>query len=121
MRFLVSSLLIGLLSFAFCIYLPWWFIAVVGFTVSMLIRQRPVWAFLSGFLSLFLLWGGMSLWISVQNNHILAHRLSMIIIQKDQPYLLMLITACIGGIVGGLAALSGSLFHKKPALVTDKK
>ena len=54
-KYIVSILLTALLSFVCGLYLPWWSIAVAAFAVSLLIRQRPLASFLSGFLGVFLL------------------------------------------------------------------
>lgn len=112
MKFVVSFVLMAFLSFTACLYFPWWSIAIVCFLVSVFIHQKAGMAFLSGFLALFLLWGGLSLWISQNNNHILAHRISQLIIKKDDPYMLILFTGLIGALVGGLAAISGSYTRK---------
>ncbi len=112
MKFIVSIVLMAFLSFTAGLYFPWWSIAIVCFLVSVFIHQKAGMAFLAGFLALFLLWGGLSVWISYNNNHILAHRVSQLIVKKDDPYLLMLVTGLIGAIVGGLAAISGSYTRK---------
>ncbi len=107
MKFVVSILLMGALSAAACLFFPWWSIAVVCFVVAVCIPQ-PHWvSFCTGFLSLFIVWAGLSYWISDQNNHILAHRVSILILKKDSPLGLILLTGFIGGIVGGLSALTG--------------
>jgi hypothetical protein len=108
MKFIISLLLMALLSFAFCLYLPWWSTAIACFLVSVFIKQKRWLAFVTGFLSVFLLWGGLSLWLSVMNDHILAHKVSMIILKKDSPTSLILITGLIGAITGSLSAWSGS-------------
>lgn len=108
MKFILSVLLIMLFSFCACLFFPWWSIAVVAFLVSLFLPQRPFPSFLSGFISLFLLWGSLSLWISVKNGHILAHRVSILIFKTDSPYLLIIVTALIGAIVAGFAALTAS-------------
>ena len=113
MKFIVSIILIALLSFASCLYFPWWSIAVVAFLVAALIPQSPGISFLTGFLALFLLWGVLSFWISSSNEHVLAHKVSLIILKMDNPYLLMLTTALIGGIVSGFAAITGSFLRKR--------
>jgi len=113
MKFLVSLILTALLSLAACIYFPWWSIAIVAFVVAVLIPQEAGLSFLAGFLSLFLLWGILSFWISSSNDHILAHKISQIIIKIDNPYLLMFVTALIGGVVAGFAAITGSFLRKK--------
>ena len=113
MKFIISLLLMALLSFTACLYLDWWSIAIACFVVAALIRQRPGIAFLTGFLALFLLWGGLSFWISNNNGHLLAHKVSILLFKTDNPYLLIIITGFIGAIVGALAALTGSLLRKK--------
>lgn len=113
MKFAASTLLILLLSFLACLYFPWWSIALIAFVVSLLIPQKPGVAFFSGFAALFLLWGILSFWISTNNEHILAHRVSLLILKTDSPFLLILITALIGALVGGLAALTGSFIRSK--------
>jgi hypothetical protein len=113
MKFIVSIILIALLSFAACLYFPWWSIAIVAFIVTALIPQWPGMSFLTGFLALFLLWGILSFWVSSSNDDILAHKVSLLILKIDSPYLLMFATALIGGLVAGLAAMTGSFIRKK--------
>jgi len=111
MKTAITTILILLLSFCACLYFPWWSIAVVAFIVSALIPQSPLTAFLSGFAALFLLWAGLSFWISSNNDHILAHRVSLLIFKTESTFLLIIVTAFIGAIVAGLAALTASFIH----------
>ena len=108
MKFLISLGLMALLSFVACLYLPWWSIALVAFIVSILILQPPLKAFLSGFLGVFLLWMIFSLTVDASNDHILSHRIAGVFPLGGYSFLLVLLTAFIGGMVGGMAALSGS-------------
>ncbi|MEJ7740161.1 MAG: hypothetical protein WKF97_22295 [Chitinophagaceae bacterium] len=117
MKLLVSIALIALLSFAASLYFPWWCIAVVALIVITLIPQPPLHAFLAGFISIFILWSVMAFWISINNEHILARRISLIILKMEAPLLLVLLTGFIGALIAGLAALAGS-FLRKP--VTHK-
>lgn len=112
MKFIISLILTAALSFAACLYFPWWSIAIAAFIVAALIPQQPGKAFLTGFLALFFLWAALSFWISNNNEHLLAHKVSLIILKMDSPYLLILASASIGAVVAGLAALSGSLLRK---------
>lgn len=116
-KFIVSVLLIALLSFTICLYMPWWSIALVAFIVSMIIQQKHYLSFIAGFLSLLLLWGGLAWYISTANHHILAHRISPVILGKDAPMTLIIITAFIGALTAGFAALSGSLLRS----IVDKR
>ncbi|MEO5781707.1 MAG: hypothetical protein ABIQ07_00460 [Ginsengibacter sp.] len=113
MKFIVSIILIALLSFAACLYFPWWSIGIVSFLVTALIPQGAAKSFFTGFVALFFLWGGLSFWISNNNDHILAHKVSLLFLKVDSPYLLIITTALIGGFVAGLAALTGSFLRKK--------
>lgn len=113
MKFWFSVLLIALLSFAACLYLPWWVIAIAGFLVALIIPLRPGRSFLAGFIALFLLWAGMSFFISSANDHLLAHKLSVLFIKADNPVLLILLTGFIGGLVAGLGSLTGSFVTGK--------
>ncbi len=108
MKFLVSIVLIFLISFAACLYLPWWSIAIVSLLVAMVFHQKPLWSFLAGFCALFLLWTILAFVISSSNNHILAHRMSLVILKDDSPFMLMFATGMIGALVAGFAALAGS-------------
>lgn len=113
MKLIISILLTALLSFVSCLYLPWWSVAIAAFIVTAFIHQRPGKAFLMGFAGVFLLWGVLTWYISSRNEHILAHKVSVLIIQSDNVPLLIMLTALIGGIVGGLGALTGSYLGKK--------
>ena len=112
MKFIISIALIALLSFAACLYLPWWSIAIAAFVVAVVIPQKAGWAFLSGFIALFLLWGGLSAWLSSNNDHLLAGKISILLLNKNNPYLMIAMSALIGGLVAGFAALSGAYLRK---------
>ncbi|MEJ7586428.1 MAG: hypothetical protein WKI04_02580 [Ferruginibacter sp.] len=112
MKMIVSIILIALLSAAACLYLPWWIIAGVAFLVAALIPQKPGLSFLTGFIALFLLWGLLALYISNNNNHLLAHKVSVLILKMDNPVLLIIVTALIGALVAGFASLAASYLRK---------
>lgn len=113
MKFISSLLLTALLSYAACLFLPWWSIALAAFLVAFFISQKIGWAFLSGFLSIFILWFALSQYISSKNEDILAHKISQIILQTDNPFMLMLVTGLVGGIVAGFAAAAGASLQMK--------
>jgi hypothetical protein len=112
MKFLVSILLIALLSFAVGLYLPWWSLALVAFLVAALIHQKAGRAFLSGFLALFLLWGIMAFIIDQRNQHILSTKIATLLPLAGSYILLIFITALIGGLVAGFAAMAGSYLKR---------
>ncbi len=112
MKFIISLILIALLSFAICLYLPWWSIAIVSFTVPLVIWQKAYLDFIAGFIALLLLWGGLAWYISASNNHLLAEKIALLVVKKNNPFALITLTAVIGALVGGFAALTGSLLRK---------
>jgi hypothetical protein len=88
-------------------------VAVVALFISVIIQQKHLISFICGFVSLFFLWGFLSFWISMKNDDILAHRVSMLIFKVDSPSLLIFATALIGAMVAGFAALTGSYLRKE--------
>lgn len=111
----ITTILIMLFSFLSCLYFPWWSIAVVAFLVALIIPQRPWASFLTAFFALFILWGFLSLIISINNGNILADRVSLLIFKTQSTFLLILVTAFIGALVAGLGGLTASFLR------TDKK
>ncbi len=112
MKCVVSILLIALLSLVTGIFLPWWVISLAAALVGVLIPQRPIMAFLSGFVALFLLWGLMAWGIDSANGSILSQRIAQILPLDGSPFLLILVTGFVGALVGGMAALTGSYLKR---------
>ena len=111
MKFFVSILLIALLTFALGLYLPWWTLAVVAFVVAALIHQHAGKSFLSGFIALFLLWGVLAFSIDQKNQQVLSKKIASLLSLGDSSFVLVLVTALIGALVAGFAAMSGSLLR----------
>jgi hypothetical protein len=108
MKFLLSILLTAALSFLAGMFLPWWSIAVVALLVALFLPQRTGLDFLSGFIGIFLMWTLVSAWIDIENEHLLSHKLAKIFPLGGSSLLLILVTALVGGLVGGFAAMAGS-------------
>ena len=108
MKFSVALLLTALLSFVAGLYFPWWSIAIISFLVALLVKQKAGMAFAAGFSGLVLLWTGLAWWINVKNENILSARIGELLGIGNNPFLLITITAIIGGLVAGFAAMSGS-------------
>ena len=107
MKFFIAVLLTGLLSFVFGLYLPWWSIAPAAFIIAFGIRQEPGAAGMAGFLGVFILWFVLSWWIDYNNNSILSKKIAVILPLGGSVWLLILVTAFVGGLISGLAALAG--------------
>lgn len=108
MKFLISLILTSILTFAFGLYLPWWSLTIAAFLVALAAGRSTGLSILAGFLGVFLLWAITTWIISSGNDHILAHRMSRVILKNDHPILLIVITGLIGGILGGISAWTGA-------------
>jgi len=111
-KFIISLLLIALLSFISGLFFPWWTIAVAAFVVCALIPQRPLASFFTGFLALFLLWGGLATYIDLANNSILSTRVAGLVYLHGSSVALLLVTGFIGALVGGGGALTAAFLRK---------
>lgn len=113
MKLLVAIILTALLSFVGGLYLPWWSVAIAAFISVLLIPLTSGRAFLTGFAGVFLLWFLLAWWIDVKNQHILSKKIAEIFPLGGSSMAIILITAFIGALVGGLGALSGSYLRKR--------
>lgn len=77
--------------------------------VAAFVPQKTGLSVLAGALGMFLLWGCMPFFISKANDDILAHRMAQFILKKDEPGMLILITALLGAVSGAWGALTGIL------------
>ena len=108
MRFLLATLLTASLSFIAGLYLPWWSIAIVAFLVALLIKQKIGLAYLAGFTGIYFLWGGLALLIDIRNKSLLSHKIAQVLPLNGSSFYLIMVTAFVGALVAGFAAMSGS-------------
>ncbi|AII51730.1 hypothetical protein [Hymenobacter sp. APR13] len=90
------------------LFLPWWVITPLCMGLAFFSAATPGPAFGTGFLGIGLGWLGLAGWLSLQNHHILAQRVAQLLPLGGSAGALLLVTAIVGGLVGGLAALAGS-------------
>ncbi|MFP8489762.1 hypothetical protein ACKGJO_11800 [Gracilimonas sp. Q87] len=110
---MLLTALIIITAFLLNLFLPWWSIAIPGLIFGYIFNKKALSSFAWGFLALFLLWGGQALYIHVANDGILSSRIAEIL-SVGSPILVVLITAILGGLVSGLATLTGSLVKETP-------
>lgn len=107
---MLLTLLIIITAFLLNLFLPWWSIALPGLVFGYQLKKKGLVSFGWGFLALFLLWGGQALYIHFANDGILSTRIATML-GVSSPYLVILITGVLGGLVSGLATLTGSLLY----------
>jgi hypothetical protein len=114
MKFIVQTIFIFLMSWLLQAFLPWWTMAIGAFAVGFVFANSGWRSFFAGLLGVGLLWFGMSLYIDISTQSQLAERVARLFPGKAVP-LLYLFTALVGGLVGGLASLTGSILtYRKP-------
>lgn len=104
---MISFLIIVLLSVLAQLVLPWWSVALVAFAVCFWRSQTGMQAFWAGFAGIASVWQLYALFIHIQNDGILTGRMSQLLFKANSPIVLLELTVLIGGLIGGLAALSG--------------
>lgn len=112
MKFIVSLLLTAFLAYVICLFLPWWSFAITSFIVALTIQQKGWKSFVSGFLALFIFWGLYAFILDNNNHHLLSTKIAELFPLNGSYVLLLVITAFIGGIISGFAALTGSFTGK---------
>ena len=117
MKFLIQIVLTVLLSYVAEHFLPWWTIGLCAAIVAMGLNLNKITAFLGGFTSISLLWMAVATLIDVRTNSILSTKIAPLLGFQSST-LLILLTGLVGGLVGGLGALSGQQLH---TLLTQKE
>lgn len=110
-------IVIIILSFLLQLVLPWWVILVLSFAVCGMIGKTAKISFWQPFLAIFMLWVAMALYKSIPNNHVLATRVAEMIGVKLW-FIILPLTAFIGGLVAGISGYCGFCFRK--AVLNDK-
>lgn len=107
MKFLIQILLTIVVCLLLQLFLPWWTLAIGAFAVAFLFDNKSVPSFAAGFIGVALLWVAMAGYISFSTDSILTSKLNQLL-----PVNSFIITALVGGLVGGFGGLTGSLFRK---------
>jgi hypothetical protein len=110
MKFFIQLLAIIVLAYLLELFLPWYYIAVASFVMGYVLKSKA--NFLAGFLAIGILWFAKAWLQDSAGSSDLAERVAHIFALPKKE-LLFLVTAIVGGLVGGFAALSGSLLKRK--------
>ncbi|MCG8374811.1 MAG: hypothetical protein MI700_14810 [Balneolales bacterium] len=109
---MVLAILILIGAWVMNLFFPWWGIAIPGLILGYQFNKSTMGSLGWGFLGVFLLWGGQAFWIHIANDGILSTRIANML-GVGSPWIVILITAVLGGVVSGLATMTGSLFNGK--------
>lgn len=112
MRFLLSIVFTGLLVFLGGLVFPWWWLAVASFLVAIVWPQHPFKSFMGGLMGGLITWFVLALIADSANDQILSTRMAAVF-SLSKPFMLVIITGAVGGIVAGMAALSAALLRSR--------
>lgn len=104
-------ILIALLAWILGLFLPWWSLAIPCVLLGAWLGKSSGRSFLYGFLGVALLWLLQSIFIHIGNAGVLSERIGELLSLPD-PILVIIITAVIGGLAGGLSTMTGFYFSK---------
>jgi hypothetical protein len=108
MKTFLAILSIFFIGALFDLFAPWYTIAIIALVISAIFNESAGTAFLSGFIGVFLLWLFTAITKTWGNEGILVERMSALI--GVSGILLYLITALMGGIIGGFGSITGYYF-----------
>jgi hypothetical protein len=112
MKFLAHFVAVLLLSWILQSFLPWWTMAVGAFATGLFFRQDGFRSFLAGLLGVGLLWFLVAWYVDASTDSILSGKIAGIFPTKTVG-LLLIVTAFIGGLVGGLASMTGGIISNR--------
>ncbi|MBX2894308.1 MAG: hypothetical protein KF763_02615 [Cyclobacteriaceae bacterium] len=104
MKFIIQLVATMLICLVLQLFLPWWSIAIGAAGVAYVAGNKSLHSFMAGFAAIALLWVGYALIIDLKTNSILTEKINQLL-----PLNSFILTMLVGGLVGGFAALTGSL------------
>lgn len=110
-KMIKNILLLVVLVLTSSYFLPWWSTAIVAFLWGLIINPELKQGALILFFTLFAIWIGVALYLNFTNNALLSQKMAEIL-KVGSPWVLVLITGIIGGLVGLLPGIAGIYLRK---------
>ena len=88
------------------LFLPWWSVLIPALFLGAWLFEKSAHAFLIGFIAAGMAWFVQAFYIHIANDAILSTRIAETI-SVGSPWVLLLITFIIGGLLGGFGTLLG--------------
>lgn len=107
MKFIVSLIICPILAYSLGMMLPWWSVALAGALTGFFIPQSRFLSFLSTFLGVLIFYSSLIFFISDANNHILAQKISLLVLKNKNELMIITVSAMIAALVAGISALTG--------------
>jgi hypothetical protein len=107
MKFTLQLLLTAAVCFVLQTFLPWWSMPIGAAAVGYFLGNKNGVSFFAGLLAISILWLAVAFYIDATTHSILTDK-----VNKLLPINAFVLTALVGGLTGGLGALTGSLLRK---------
>lgn len=111
MKILLQIILIGIVGYVAELFLPWYSIAIVAFAFGLIIDSSS--NFLGGFIGIALLWAVKIALITQHGGQDLAMKVAQIMEPVGEKWVLITVTLLVGGLVGGMACVTGGTLRKR--------
>lgn len=108
MKFFIQVIATVIVCLVLQLFLPWWSIALGAFGVAYFAGNKSFISFLAGFISIALLWSVFAFYLDFKTDSILTAKVNQLL-----PVNAFILTAMVGALVGGFAALTGALLKAK--------
>jgi hypothetical protein len=107
MNFIIIFILTGLSQ----LVAPWWIVALVPFLVNVWRPSSRIRAFWVSFAAISLLWFSYGLYLHINSEGALSNRVAEIF-SLPGGFVLLILTALMGGLVAGVAGLAGLFLNQ---------
>ncbi len=111
--FIIKVITIAVLSFLLTLFLPWYTPFIVCFITGLILSNKPGNNFLAGLLGVGLFWLGAALYLDISNAHLLSGKVANLFSESLKTEItgavLLMITAFLGGLLGGLSSMAGAM------------
>jgi hypothetical protein len=111
MRLYIQIPAIILFGYIFELFLPWYSMAFVAFVFGYLLDSES--NFLGGFAAVAILWGIKIFLVTYNASTDLVSKVALIMDPVKEKWILILVTLILGGLVGGLACVTGASLKVK--------
>ncbi len=108
----IGGALVAILGGIAQLFLPWWIIAVVAAIIGFFLGERPGKSYVYGFSGALILWSAYAYWLSAANAGILTGKMATLLGGILTGAQLIFFTGFIGGLVGGMGAMTGALLKE---------
>lgn len=111
MKFILQIILTAGLGYLAAQFLPFWGLAIVSVVVGFIfLYKNSLSSFLAGFIGAALLWGAYSFMIDGANQQLLSSQLGELF--SISGSYLVYATGWLGGMIGGIGGMTGTLARK---------